>query len=474
MRTSKLVRPAALALSLCCLVTTAGASDRATLVEGGGRVFSVLSGSLGELFPGDESCSARDGVLALDLVGVDGSSRRELVPGTCNSELEAEPSLVYDEASEALYLLYQSKAASGSSRIFLASYRNGSWAEALEVTQEPAVLRGGPRLLTTRDEISFAGADGGEARADRRILHVAWTEGEGSSPGLPRYAPIILVDGEFVGRIPIIALEELPAGSLGSPAEPAADSVELSQPELVPGVDEKSVVVGFVHPDRQRLVTVEIRQLPAILSSVAADASRLIEEIGSSLLNQPGGIESLAEQVGQRIVETGYGLHISIRAFLAAKVEQVILEESLESAGPGIPLDALAGTVGARTVEFGSRVFGIDGLERIYEDDRLSVIAFSGTGNDETGAASAQGPQHLLRFYAVSNRPTPNLEGQTVTFLSSRSGENALLCWQESASEVRYQESSGEGWGPVRALPLSEDLGYEQIQRILRERVQER
>lgn len=466
-------RLAALSLVLLAFGPATPAPASTALVDDGGRVFSVQAGSAGELFPQGSACATSDTVLALDVVEIDGAARRVLVPGTCNAEAEAAPSLVYEETSGALYLVWQSRAASGASRIFLSYLAGDSWSEILEVTEEPVILQGAPQILTTHDEITIGKPDGSLGKADRRILHVVWSEGEAASP-TTLYAPIILVDGQFLGWIPAFPLDELPTGSVDASEVAASGSLRLSQPELISGVDEKSIIVGYFHSGLGRVVTVEVRQLPAILSSLAAEAARFTEETGSTLLNKPGGIESLAGQVGARIIELGLGVHISIRAYLGAQVEQVILEEALASPGPGIPLDRLAGTVGARIIELGSRVFGTDGLEKVYEDDRLSIVAVSSSGFDEMGEAAPDGPQHLLRFYAASSRPAPDLGSRSVSFLSSSSGENGLLCWQEGASQVRYRESEGNAWGPVRVLPLSPGFGHEQVQEILRERVQKR
>ncbi len=456
------------------LGSPSSAFGSSALIDAHGQVFSVQVGSFDDLFPGDKACLGEETVVALDRHSISGTLERLLVPGTCNAEEEVSPTLIYEESSGTVFLLWESRSGAETSRIYLSYLVADTWFGALEVTGHPATLRGSAQLVTTQDQISVFQSDGTARTADRRILHIVWSEVVATGSVETFYAPVILVDGEFLGHIPRLSLQDLPAGAIEVGEGSASGSFDLFQPELISGVDNKSVMIGYLNPDSQRVVAVEVRQLPAVLSSMAAEAADFTEEVGSSQLNRPGGIESLAGQVGARIIELGLGVHISIRAYLAAEVEQVILEESLGASGPGIPLDHLAGSVGARIIELGSKIFGTDGLERVYEDDRLSVIAISGTESEGEDQISSAGAQHLLRFYAVSSRPVPEIEGHSVSFLASSDGENGLLCWQEGASEIRYLESDGEAWGPIRALPMSSGFSYQQIREILRERVQKR
>lgn len=471
MNTRRLLCSVTLAISLA---TAGDAFAGGAIVDGDGRVLIIRGGACRDLFPGNGACPATSPVLALDRIALDGEVTRFLVGATTDSRREDGASLVFDDSSGIVYLLWQTRISPTTARIRLIPFDQAGFGQLIEVSGQAVPIVGSPRLAITRDDLVERDHAGKEVTVTRRTLHLVWMEREGADLATTRtiYSPVLLENGHYLGWVPRIVLDELVEEDSASAV--AGPALALKEPELVLGEDSRSIAIGFYGGALGRLATLEIRLLPGALSTLATEAADYAAEAGEDLARQPGGVEAVAGGVGARIIEMGFGLHVSTRAYLAVEVEQAILNSTLEQDSPGIPLEQLAEIVGARIIEMGSRLFGSDGLERAYAANRLTLFALA----DQPPATSVPTPlygdgvRHLLRFYVVSNMPAPQ-SGPGATFLTSSDGAHGLVYWQAGA-EILYRETLQEAWSEVRSLPISSELSLEAIHGLLRDRVNKR
>ena len=77
-----------------------------------------------------------------------------------------------------------------------------TWTETIEVSGDPVPFKGPPRVAVTRDAFGLAGNP-----SQRTILHLVWWE-QRESAVIVFYSPITLIDGEFIGSNPVVALNQ--------------------------------------------------------------------------------------------------------------------------------------------------------------------------------------------------------------------------------------------------------------------------
>ncbi len=467
-----------LCLGLAGLLASSGGAVAETseaVLDGSGRVYQVQTGTYGELFPGSVG-EAGDPVLALDVRGPGQEVQRLLVEGSSGPAVESAARLVYEDATQALYILWESRESTGDLSVRLVSLRNTRWSEVIEVsTGFPLVAP--PRMVVTRD--SYVTLDSGGVRHEtaRTTLHLAWIEESSAGAAGERviYAPAILEDGEYLGSAPTVILNDLDPSQ---DVEPHGGSEPLSASlALEPGVDSRAVIATFLNPENGRVVTTEIRMIPGELADAALNISRRIVEEGGQTL-PPGDLDAFAGGVGGMVIDIGWALHDSLRHYLAVQVEIAIQDGSFESDGPGIVLQSLADGVGGMVIDIGSRVILSGGLERDFLPERRSLLRIprqQAGGEGESAPLHEAEPFHLIHFYVVSDRPAPAISVGAMTFLSSESGEHGLVCWENGDGQLQYQETSGsQGWTETQTLTLGDHLSLEQAEAMLRKRVRRR
>ena len=83
-----------------------GVSD--AVLGADGAVYGVEAGAYGDLFPDGSQAGPEQPVLALRVTLADGSRQVHLVPGTGDGDVEGSPSLIVEEATGTVYLLWES------------------------------------------------------------------------------------------------------------------------------------------------------------------------------------------------------------------------------------------------------------------------------------------------------------------------------------------------------------------------------
>ncbi len=444
MRTPRTARPAAFCLAAlaawCVLATPSAAQERQLALDSGGKVYRLVEGAYGELFGDGAAADADSPVLALDVISAAGTAERWLVPGTETRDPDASSTLVYEDATQRVYLLWQTYYSGLHPFFHLVSFDGAAWSEVIQIGGALFTERGSPQLTITRD------AGGGEGEEDRTILHLAWWE---RVPGTSRklYALILIEGGSYVGTPPLIDLASFP--SVGDEPLPSVVGLENAI-AMRRGKNDQTVVLGFLNPDTHRLVTLEAELLPRALSDLADEVRAHIVLIGREI-RVPG---ELADSVRERMREVGTSFHEATLSYLADRVAEIV--RSLPGDGSPESVAAIADEVRAHIVLIG-REIRVGGLMDFSESEILTL------------GPSASGRHHYLSASVVSDRPAPEVGGPAELLLSE-SGRNVIVTWEEEG-RVYYRESQGEEWSEAGEIELSEDLDRDAVYRMLEERV---
>lgn len=424
-----------------------------------GEVYLAQSGPYAELFPeGTPPGDPDDPVLAVDVLVPGQPSERLLVPETEGAQSEGQPSLVFEDATESLFVVWESKEGPALSRINLVWLHGGTWSPVIEVSGDISPLKGPPQVALTRDAFEVE-ADGEISTHERTVIHVAWWE---QAPSAAEeeiyYTPIVLEDGAYLGSNPVYNLSELDPQP--APLAPAGLPSDLCRaPAVGFGRDARSVVVGFANPRSERFVSFEMQLVPGEISVLGRQLADFI--LAHSELYTPADLSNLADRARAHFVDIGYRLHPALAAYLAAKIWDFILDF-----GPGDPggASALADRARAHFVDIGARISGDGGLAgggAAAVDEILNLSPGTGAAMD-----------HALRLRLVASWSAPATgSGDTWIFLSE-DGSNALVSWEEAGDRL-YRETTGTGWTEIHRLVLDGSLDLTRAEQILRQRVRE-
>lgn len=458
----------ALTTTLLLAATPVEGQSRNGAVGADGEIYLVQTGAYGQLFPDGGWTEPDHDVLALDVARPDHSAQRQrlLVPETESPDVEHDPSVLFEDGAETLYLLWQTKIHGIHSSLNFTSYKDGTWSEVVEIWGSSYGWKVSPQLAVTWDTFQTVEADGSLQTRTRAITHVIWGEERGAGLQI-FYTPIILIDGEFIGWSPVYRLDDLvdlPAGGV-PPSEGTGVTIA---PRIVTGDDSGTVVVAFETVDGEEVASLRLEMLPGQISVLADKVSAQIIEIGHTSPRPP--LSRLADRVSAQIIEIGHriGIHPGLSTYTA---EQVLSE--LGSVEPGQDLSVLADKVSAQIIEIGARMDG-HGL------DRGGVMARSRTLNIPVGEAYdplanlGSIPPNLLRVETVAVHPVPEAGLSETTLHVSPSGDHLALSWN-SEDELVYRESGESGWGPPHAISLRDGvMSLEQARELLRERTRSR
>ena len=446
----------ALALGLVLVASAATATHPDAVLGSGGDLYQAKVGTYGDLFKGSKEYDRTTPVLALEVVKPDGSVQRSLVPGTEGAELEASPFLQYEELSDTVFLVWKSQRTAIHPSLRLSAF-NGTWLwqEPINIIGNPLASKTPPQISVTRDTYQ----DGDTIR-HRSILHVFWGEESGSGLLEAFYTPIILDDGAFTGRSPVIKLNDF------DKSEALDASVEAGA-ELFPalriqgGRDERTVVVAFAYPESRRVSVVEIDSLPADLSRLADEARAQIIELGGK--PQKPSRATLASQVRTKILEIGSAFHPEVLQAIAEHVYKMI-----SKADENAELKVVADGARAQIIELGGKLSG-RGLRGSNAASTASEIQEIAT--DSSAFTEEDGPpSHLIQFRLASSRPVPETGTDGLRMFVSEDGENLIVAWVDG-DRVLYRESSGGGWKDSLEIKLSATLDQTRAFEILEQRV---
>ena len=418
-----------------------------------GTVLHLESGLYGDLFPEGAEAESYHAVLALEVIGA-GEVTRHLVPETESIHPESSATVLYDKASNMAHLLWESLDSGIHPLLFLTSFDGESWSEVIEITGSVFASKGHPQLVVSHGEEPPPLKDDAEAAVelvDRRVVNVAWWE---NAPfgSYKRYAPLLFLDGQYLGRVPIQNLSSF--GTENDPGRPPQSAGHLENLlQIQPGASASSVVVGFTNRETGRLMTQGIELLPTVLSRLAQEVHSLVLDHGKELPR----IE-LADFLYNQILELGDGFHPGSLLYVADAIRLLTLAQG-EPWYPG-KVPPFAEKAGVHIIHVGAR-FKSNGLQD------PSVVEVLEISEDPLEPSS---PLHHLKVSILSDRELPAAAAEGAQLFLSRSGREVLVAWHDE-NLVYYVESEGDRWSAQQQMELSERVSLGDAYRILEEHI---
>jgi hypothetical protein len=453
-KNSWILLAAGLALSAPAL-----AASREAALGVDGEVYQVKSGAYGDLFPGVQELVKDNPVLAIDMTKPGAPPLRVLVPNTGDADLESSASLLYEQDSQTLFVLWESQ--NGLHPVLkLAGFDGSHWSTPILVTGNPFAPKTSPQLAITRESFEDTTEDEAVVTKHRTTLHLVWQE-DGSAAGSldTLYTPIVFIDGVYTGANPIYNLGDLLPENL-TPGDANVPASLLRAPIIQAGRDERTVVVAFASAATRQLVTVEVDVLPEQLSRLAEKARSHIIEIGRALF--PADLPSLAEKARSHIIEIGVAFHPEVRGTLADQVKAAIL------AGGADTLEALAEKARSHIIEIGAKLSS-RGLRNPGDAPAAKIVQIQGASNSPVVPPEP----YLLQFRIASSRPAPRIGSGAVKLFVSEAGDDVLVSWALT-DRVVYRISRDGGWSDPKELRFSDSLNLAKAYEILDQRVRNR
>lgn len=455
---SKNVIAAWIAVAALC-AAGAFAQQEGAALGSGGELYIVKSGMYGQLFQGVPKEVRLYPVLALEIVRPGGFIERLLVKGSEGPESERSPELVYEEASNTVYLSWESQPNKIHAVLMLAGFDGRNWTEPIQVSGNPFIPKVSPHLLTTRDSYQET-VDGSLVTRYRTILHLLWGEETDATGHETLYSPIILQNGEFIGTNPIYLLASFDPRS--EPATSLETSLDLiRQPVIQQGLDGRTVVAAFASPLTRRMVTVEVDVLPQQLGNLADIARVHIIDMGAKL-KLPAQRKDLADSARAFVLANGVAFHPEIAESLANRVQAEIL------AGGENDLRRIGDQARVHIIDMGAQLSG-RGLRRFAGASLPKKIV----GVSAIAAAEDDTSAHLLQFRVASSRPVPSVGAGAIRTFVSENGEDVLVAWPEK-DRVLYRASQGDGWSEILEVRLSDQIDLKEAYEVLERRVRNR
>lgn len=452
----------AAALGLVLAVTPAAGAGRDGAMGGDGELYFVREGRVGELFPDQLFADPAHAALALDVTRPGSTTERFLVPGTETADVEDSASILLEEQSGTLFVLWQTMIRAIHSRLVLVGFDGGEWAEPIEISGSYFGWKSSPQLAVTRDSYGVVAEDGSVRTLARTVVHLVWWEEAASGVPEAFYTPVVFLDGRYAGWNPVYRLADLApvAGGQG----PLAVNVALGEaPRIEAGRNEQSVVVGFVDGSGGYLRSFEIEVVPGEVAFIADRIRAQIIDVGRE--RKPDGPGKLAEKVHLEVGDlgSGLGLHPGLAAYLAERARDAIL-----AGDPDEPIGSLAERIRAQIIDVGARMTG-RGFNRLAAKSSSQVLELPYGDNVEDVSA----PPNLIRLTQAAIRPAPATGAGDHSLFLSRDGRQAVISWLED-DVIHYRESRGDGWSVARQLRLDGQLDLDRAHRILEQRADER
>jgi hypothetical protein len=405
------------------------AGPRAAVYSANGVRYEAVTGRFDDLFPTPDASSSLAGeapALAIDVVHAGGATERLLVPRTDGEELEVQPTLIYEEATSTLFVLWLARGQNERSHLLFDSLQGDRWNDPLSVTREAMVIEAPPTVVLTRES------------TQRTVVHLAWAaDGPGGTHSF--YSPIVLFRGEYAGWNPIVDLGKLdPHG----PASWPAPSAVYRAGGVADGVDLRSVVLATANEATGHLLTARSRVLPMGLVSFSDEARNHLIGVGTTWRRTP---RELADEVASHLDELDLEIHVGARAFLSRAARAFILE----NAGVITSTEELAAALRRHLLEAGASL-----LSQEFETAPQScgLIEVGPDAADQTERAA-----HVLEICRIRDRPIPAIGGDEVAIHASRDGGLVLLTWRADGA-LWFRLSDGVGWSEPRAIEADGDV----------------
>jgi len=454
------------AFGLGLALAAAAFAGHDTALGSDGTVYQVRTGLYGDLFPTGKATDKTSMVVALDVTKPGAPAQRLLVPGTDGSEVESSPSVVFEDDSQTVFLLWES-AINIHPILELSGFDGTRWLPSITVTGNPFAVKTSPQLVITRDSYDLADAGGNSTTRHRTILHLLWQEAGTGTQVQTFYTPIIINDGQYLGWNPLYNLDDFLPAPAASAAAPADVQTAVSGAPLIQGGrDERTVVVAFASTARGQMATVEIDVLPEQLMQLADQARSHIIDIGRA--SYPNDLPGLAEKARSHIIDIGRAFHSEIGTSIADQVKADILADTSGD------LMALATKARSHIIDIGSKLSG-RGLRPTASDDQTApqIVEIDATPFARAAVIppdATQFPYHLLQIRTVDTWPAPRVGPGTVRLFVSQSGEDLIVAWAQ-ADRLLYRNSQNGGWSDARTLLFSDSLNLQKSYDVLDQRI---
>ncbi|MES1211883.1 MAG: hypothetical protein ABUL63_06070, partial [Acidobacteriota bacterium] len=262
--------------------------------------------------------------------------------------VENSPSLIFEDKSETLFLVWESRVNGIFPVLMLGGLDAGQWLQPVQVNGNPMSDKTSPQIAVTHD--SYQVTESQEIR-QRTVIHLLWGEENGAGAYETFYAPVILANGSFIGKTPIYRLNDFDDASVAV-GLPPLDSGLLHALRIQPGRDGQTVVAAFISPVTRRIITLEIDVLPAQLGMLADDARAHIVDIGRRL-SFPAKIQQIADGARAHIIDIGRAFQPEIAMSLANQVRDQIL-----ASGGMQNVTLVADAARAHIIDIGAKLSG--------------------------------------------------------------------------------------------------------------------
>jgi len=436
-----------------------------TTLGSGGELYRARTGAYKDLFPGHKPPAGVDpasSALALDVVLPGATPQRFLVPGTAGSDVELQPSLLFEDAASTVYLLWERRVNNIHPVLMLTGFSNGSFSTPIELISDSFSDKTHPQIALTRDHYQTQDASGNAVPHSRTVLHILWAQDDSTAVDT-FYSPVIFEDGAYIGWNPVYRLNDLDTSIPASPGYPLAPRL-LHSPTLEAGQDGRTVTVGFASAATQNVLTIELDALPAALSQIADKARAQIIETGRNK-SVPVTLQTLADQARAAVVAQGAA---SFRSDVLQAIADALWTKVDNS--PQLTLDQLADSARQQVITTGAEFAG-RGL-RSFGDNAAAQIAEVNLNQDSGGAAGTQ-PSQFVQLRVTSSRPAPNVgtgTGETRLFVSE-TGERVIASWLDTTGNQVFYRMSGDGtWSNPLVIKLSSTLTVDNAYSILDQR----
>lgn len=420
-----------------------------------GTLYRLHVGKRSEILPA--SGLADTHLALLEIRDLDGKSAWQIVPGTDEgADTEKAATLIYEPASESLFLVWETRINYIHSVLNLVSYGPDGWSEVIRFRGGWVSPRSTPQAFVTRDH--YPGFEEGQ-RINRMILHLVWWEANEIGEQI-LYAPAILENGEFVEIQDPVALNDIEPLREDVPRNAFADAL-LQAPAIRGGEDANTVVIGFADLLTGLLRTVEVRAVPGELTGIADELRSRIVDFSSTDFETPLDV---ATAVRRELRAVASDLHPGVQSYLAQSAFALVAAIPAEE----IDFEQISETIRNLVIEEGDHALG-GGLVNFTGQLRSRIVDFSSTDALET-------PSHAFAIHPVKEWDAPITPETTTSIFLPPHGRSALIAWisPELETDVTYIESLEDGWTEPRSLHTGANMDFDEIYEALRGRAASR
>ena len=436
---------------LVALPGVARAGSPPTALGSQGRVYRVLEGTYGELFPGAPAASAANPVLALESVETGKKPVRRLVPGTEDSASEKFPALSVDPTTNDVFLVWE-KRTWVYSTLHLTVASGDRWSKVFDLYGDGLSTKLNPQVATTTETYQVLESGGELASKTRTVLHLVWFDSGGYGERT-LYVPLVFHDGAFLADWQVFSLADF---------LPPAESASAAAPQLVRAPSVRAarggdgVVIAFADSLSGRLAVVESRPVTGSLVGFADEARHQVIDVGRTVTDR----RAIVDKARHQVIDVG-------RRMLGRELGDVLAQRFLDAVGGSDPAESLASVVDK------ARHQVIDVGVRLGDPRPRAKVAASQVVLDMAHGVETADSSNLASFQLTFLAAAPWVPNREVRLLPSHAGEDLVLAW-DLESALRYRQSEADGWSEVLSLALDADLTREQAYDILDRRLNRR